>query len=123
MKTFKILIKIVLTATLAYSFQSVGAWWTVAVAGFLISLIISSNGISSFIGGFLGVALLWFITAFARDVQGDSILTAKVAEIFSLPNTFLLILVTAIIGGIVGGMGALLGSHLRSIIMPAPKAY
>lgn len=120
MKTFKVLIKIILTAVLAFSFQTTSAaWWTVAVAGFLISFIISSNGISSFIGGFLGIALLWFIAAMYSDFSTDSILTDKVAAIFSLPNSGLIILITSIIGGLAGGFGALTGSQLRSLIMPS----
>jgi len=120
MKTFKVLIKIILTAVLAFSFQSTAAaWWTVAVAGFLISFIISSNGISSFIAGFLGIALLWFIDAAYTNFTSDSILTDKIAAIFSLPSSGLLVLITSIIGGLAGGLGALTGSHLRSLIMPS----
>ena len=85
------------------------------VASFLISLILSSNGLSSFFAGFLGVGILWFYLAWRVDSTTGSILTDKVAAIFSLPNSFLLFFVTAIIGGLAGGFGALAGSHLRSI--------
>jgi hypothetical protein len=90
-------------------------WWSVVVASFLISLILSSKGLSSFFSGFLGVGILWFYLAWRIDSTTGSILTDKVAAIFTLPNSFLLILVTAVIGGIAGGFGALAGSHLRSI--------
>ena len=87
------------------------------LASFLISLILSSNGLSSFFAGFLGIGLLWFYLAWRIDSNTGSILTDKVAEIFTLPNSFLLIIVTAVVGGLAGGFGALAGSHLRSIFM------
>lgn len=118
MNTFKVLLKIILTAVMAYSLQTMLPWWSVVIASFSISFIISTKGLSSFIGGFLGIGLLWFALAAITDYQTDSILTDRVAGIFSLPNNFLLILITAIIGGLAGGFGALTGSRLRSWIMP-----
>ncbi len=121
MNTFKVLLKIILTAVMAYSLQTMLPWWSVVIASFSISFIISTKGHSSFVGGFLGVGILWFILAAITDFRTDSILTERVAEIFSLPNNFLLILITSIIGGLVGGFGALTGMQLRSLIMPPKK--
>ena len=119
MNTFKVLIKIGLTSLLAFLLQLIFPWWTAVIASFLISFIISSKGLSSFIGGFLGIAMLWFIMAAYRDIATGSILTDRVAAIFSLPNSWLLILVTSLIGGLAGGFGALTGSHLRSWVLPS----
>ena len=114
----KFVIKVGFTAIIAYLLQWYLPWWSVALAGFLISLILSSKASSSFLSGFLGVGMIWFIQAFYIDLHTDSVLTQKVAEILFLPHPFLLILVTAIIGGLVGGMGSLAGSHLRSLFAP-----
>ena len=111
----KFLLKIIFTAASAYLMQFYLPWWSIVVAGFLISLILSSKGVSSFFSGFLGIGLLWFFLAWRIDLANTSILTDKVAAIFSLPNSLLLILITSIIGGLAGGFGALAGSHLRSI--------
>ena len=118
MNSFKVLLNIGFTAILAFLFQTMFPWWSIVIASFLISLIISTKGPSSFLAGFLGIGLLWFTMASIVDIQTGSILTERVAGIFSLPNNFLLILVTAIIGGLVGGFGALTGSTLRTWIMP-----
>ena len=114
MNTYKVLLKIILTAVLAYLLQTILPWWSVVIASFSISFIISTKGLSSFLGGFLGIGILWFALATITDHQTDSILTDRVAGIFSLPNSELLILITAIIGGLAGGFGALTGSYLRS---------
>ena len=117
----KFLLKIIFTAATAYLMQLYFPWWSVVIASFLISLILSSKGWNSFFSGFIGVGVLWFILAFRIDTASDSILTDKVAAIFSLPNAFILILVTALIGGIAGGFGALAGSHFRSIFVKERK--
>ncbi len=121
MRTFRVLIKLVLIAALAYLLQNIFSWWVVVVAALLINFIIYSKGPSSFLSGFLGVGLLWFVTAFITDFSTNSILTDRVAAIFSLPNSQILILITAIIGGIAGGFGGLTGSQLRNWIMPQPN--
>ena len=118
MNSLKVLLKIGFTLILAFLFQTVFPWWSIVVASFLISLIISTKGLSSFIAGFLGIAILWFFSATIIDIKTGSILTERIAAIFSLPNTWLLILITTLIGGLVGGFGALTGSYLRNLIMP-----
>jgi hypothetical protein len=118
MNSFKVLVKIILTALMAYLLQTMFPWWTIVIASFSISFIVSTKGPASFLGGFLGIGILWFILASITDIRTDSILTERVAEIFSLPNSSLLILLTSIIGGLVGGFGALTGNQLRSWIMP-----
>lgn len=111
----KLAIKIVFIAVVAYLLQWYLPWWSVVIAGFIISLILSSNGLVSFLSGFLGVGIYWFILAYMIDSNTNSILTERVASLFSLPDSFLLILVTAVIGGLAGGLGALSGGHLRDI--------
>ena len=118
MNTYKVLLKIILTAVLAYVLQTILPWWSVVLASFAISFIISTKGLSSFLGGFLGIGILWFALATITDYQTDSILTDRVAEILFLPTGKLLILITSIIGGLVGGFAALTGSYLRSWVMP-----
>jgi hypothetical protein len=54
--------------------------------------------------------LAWWIT-----IKNHGILSAKIANVLPLSgNTFLLILVTGLVGGLVGGFGAMTGSYLRS---------
>ncbi len=119
MTSFKVLIKIVFIALLAYLFQITPApWWSVVVASLLMNFIISTKGLSSFVSGFLGIGILWLLLATIIDIHTDSILTERVAGIFSLPNSWLLVLITSVIGGLTGGFGALTGYHLRNLIMP-----
>jgi hypothetical protein len=115
MKAFQVLVKLILTAALAYLLQNVFGWWSVVLAAFLINFIIYSPGPSSFLSGFLGIGLLWFGTALITDISTDSILADRVAAIFSLPNSMLLILITAIVGGLTGGFWCINRKHAKKL--------
>ncbi len=109
----KFVVKIILIIGLCYLLQLVLPFWIVAVASFLINMVIRTNGWSSFFSGFFAVAILWFIVASGIDNRTDSILTDRVAQLFSLSG-FLLIVVSAIVGGLVAGMGGLTARMLHT---------
>ncbi len=88
-------------------------WWSVAVISFIVSLLVNARPGSSFLMGFLGVALLWLLVSFWHDVANDHILSTRMAMLFHLPNYSLFILVTVLIGGLVGGLSAWAGALLR----------
>ena len=48
---YKFIIKIVFTAIVAFLLQIYLPWWSVVIAGFAISFILSSGGLPSFIAG------------------------------------------------------------------------
>jgi len=110
----KILFAIVLTALLSFAVGLYLPWWSIAIAAFLSVLLIPLASGRAFLAGFLGVFLLWFLLALWIDIKNQHILSKKIAEIFPLGgSSFAIILVTAIIGALVGGLAALSGSYLR----------
>lgn len=121
MHNLKFILKVIFTGLIAFLLQFYLPWWSIAIAGLLISFILSSSGISSFFSGFLGISVYWGLLAFIVDNANNQLLSTKVAEIFSLPNSAILILITAFVGGLIGGFGALTGSQLRSLILPIRK--
>ena len=111
----KLLVAILLTGLLALVLGVWLPWWSIAVASLLIGLLIPQRAAKAFLAGFLGIFLLWAIYAFIKDSRNDGLLSAKIAEVLPLGgSSFLLILVTAIIGGLVGGFGGMTGSFLRT---------
>lgn len=112
----KFIIKIILVTVLAFIGQLFLPFWVVAVAGILASLIIRTKGFSSFISGFLGVFILWFLSAYLVDNDTSSLLSQKMTTIIPVGSVFMLILVTAFIGGLAGGFGALTGSMLGALL-------
>jgi hypothetical protein len=110
----KFIVCIVLTALLSFAAGFYLDWWSVALASFIVASLIQQKPGKAYLSGFLGVFLLWAGLAGWIDVQNQGILANKMAEIFPLGGSvFLLILVTAIVGAIVAGFGALTGSYLR----------
>ena len=111
----KLFVAIILTGLLALVAGLWLPWWSIAIASLLIGLLIPQRAGRAFLAGFLGIFLLWAIYAFIKDSRNDGLLSAKIAEVLPLGgNSFLLILVTAFVGGIVGGFGGMTGSFLRS---------
>jgi hypothetical protein len=84
-------------------------WWTMALVALVVGYIFHNRGTVSFTAGFLGAGLLWLAMAYYMDFATHSILTEKVSKLFPL-NVFVM---TAVIGGLVGGFAALTGTLLR----------
>ncbi len=111
----KSIVAIILTALLALLGGIYLQWWSIALAAFIIALLIPQKGGKAFLSGFLGVFLLWGILAWWIDMKNEGILAKKIAAVLPLGgNEYLLILVTALIGGLVAGFAALSGSFLRA---------
>ena len=114
----KVIIKMMLMAGITYFALMALPWWIIAVIAFLISAILPTNDIGSFLSGFLGIGLLWLVLAWKLDIETNSILSAKIASIFPLGgDTTTLVIVTGAVGGIVGGFSSLSGNLLRKIWM------
>lgn len=110
----KFFTKLVLIALIGFIGQLFLPFWIVAIAGILVSLMIKTNGLSSFFSGFIGVFILWLVSAFFINQGTDGILSEKMISIIPVGSVTVLIIVTAFIGGLVGGFGALTGSMLSA---------
>lgn len=84
-------------------------WWTMAIVAFGLGYFFQNKGAVSFVAGFIGVGLLWFIAAYRIDAASQSLLTEKINRIFPL-NVFVLMI---IVGGLVGGFAALTGALMN----------
>jgi hypothetical protein len=114
MKTF---LAILLTAVLGFLAGIFLPWWSIALIAFAVALLIPRRLGAAFLSGFAGIFLLWAIIALWIDNQNNHLLSYKIAEVFHLGgSSILMVLVSAFIGGIVGGFAAMAGSSLR----PAP---
>lgn len=118
----RFIFKVILIIALSYLLELFLPWWSVIIAAFLVNLWLPIKGAIDFMGGFLGVGLLWFVYAWLIDSNSASILSDRIAELFSLPNGSFMIALSGLVGGIVGGFAALSGSQFRRIfIKEAPK--
>jgi len=110
----KFTVTIVLIALLAFALGLFMPWWSIAIAAFIVAAFIQQRPIVSFVAGFIGVFLIWFALAMIIDVRNEHILSKRIALLLPLNgNSFLLILITAFVGAIVGANAALTASFIR----------
>ena len=111
-------VKFIVTTLLIALLSFIGGlflpWWTIAVAAFIVSALIPQQPLTAFFAGFLALFLLWGGMALGIDVANGSILSTRVAGILPLHDSSLaLVLVTGLIGALVGGGGSLTAAYLQ----------
>ncbi|HVM90167.1 MAG TPA: hypothetical protein VMT76_18405 [Puia sp.] len=110
----KFVSSIFLTALLSFFAGLYLPWWSVALSAFVTALLVPEKPWKSFVAAFAGVFILWALLAAVIDSKNSHILSQKIAHIFPLGGSyFLLILVTAFIGALVGGFAGLTASYVR----------
>ncbi len=92
-------------------------WWTIALPCLILGAWLGENGRSSFLYGLFGVGLLWLVQSFYIHITGGSLLTSRMADLFSLPHPSLVIAVTVVIGGLCGGLSTLTGFFFREAFL------
>ncbi|MDB5264134.1 MAG: hypothetical protein JWQ14_3417 [Adhaeribacter sp.] len=93
--------------------QWVLPWWILAVVAFVLAFWLAHRGGEAFWAGFGAIALGWLALSLFFHVRNDGLLTSRVATLFTLPQPWLLLLITALLGGLVGGVAALTGYFFR----------
>jgi uncharacterized protein DUF7003 len=88
-------------------------WWFMAIIAFVIAGLIGKKPGKTFLAGFGAVFVAWAILALLKTIPNDNRLADRVAQLFQLPNWIVLLIVTAFIGGLVGGMAALSGNIVK----------
>lgn len=110
----KTLISFFLMSLLSFSICLYLPWWSIAVASFLVSLAIPQQPGKAFLTGFFSLFVLWFGLSLWISYQNNHILAHRISSLFiKNDNPYLLMLVTALIGALVGGFASLSASFLR----------
>ena len=110
----KFIASLLLTALLSFAACLFLPWWSIAIAAFLVALLIPQKAGKAFITGFAALFLLWGGLSLWMSNANEHILAHKVSVLMiKADNPYLLILATAVIGALVAGFAALTGSYLR----------
>jgi hypothetical protein len=121
MKRFVIFLVI---AILAYVAGSLYPWWSVAVVGFVVILIVPLRPPAAFVIGFLAVFVLWGSMAFYKGIMNDHILDTRISVLFLQRQApWVITGITGVIGGLVTGTAAMTAAFLRTRKRPAPGDY
>ena len=101
---------------LAFIMGSFFEWWTVAIAAFIGGAIFGTSSGKTFAKGMVAVIILWLLMTLYYHFSTQGILSNKIAQILPVGgNVGVLILVTVLIGGLVGGLGAMSGFLVRNL--------
>ena len=112
----KFILSIVLVGLVTYAVGIYGSlpWWSFVLTNLIIAIALPIKPFQAFIAGALGVGALWAGLAFGIDLANNHILSTKVAQILPLGGSYIaLILVTALVGALLGGLASLTGSFVR----------
>lgn len=94
-------------------------WWAVLIPAVLLGAWLLEKSFYAFLIGFSAAGLAWFAQAFYIHIANDAILSTRIAETLSVGSPWILLLITFIIGGILGGSGTLLGVQVKHLLKPS----
>jgi hypothetical protein len=110
----KFVVTTALIALLSFVLGLFFPWWTIAIAAFAVSALIPQRPLLAFLSGFAALFFFWGLLALIVDLRNESILSSRVAAVLPLGGSAIaILLVTAFVGALVGGGGALTASFLR----------
>jgi len=112
----KFIIGIIAVALLSFLAQQVFPWWIIVAITLLVGGFLGMSSGKSFLFGFLGIALMWGIHAFLINQANDGLLASKIGELLGGLSSGLVVLISAALGGLIGGLGAMTGSLGRGLI-------
>ncbi|ALI99118.1 hypothetical protein [Rufibacter tibetensis] len=90
-------------------------WWSIALICFALAFWKARYGGHAFLSGFLAIGATWLGAALFWHLVTDGVLSNRVAAMLTVNSPWILLAVTVLIGGIVGGVSALSGYLVRRL--------
>jgi uncharacterized membrane protein YeaQ/YmgE (transglycosylase-associated protein family) len=96
-------------------------WWSIAIACFLVALLIPQKHGIAFLTGFIALFILWAGMSYWISMHNDHILAGRMSQIIlKKEDPQMIIIITGLIGAFVGGFAALTGSLVRKSVKKQP---
>ena len=112
----KFLTSVVLTALLSVAACLYLPWWSIAVVAFIVAAVVQQKPLASFLAGFVALFVLWAGLSWFISSNNNHLLAHKISIlILKTDSPMVLILVTGLIGALVGGLAALSGSFVQRL--------
>jgi hypothetical protein len=90
-------------------------WWSFLGVCLLLGVLLGRSRKHAFWSGFAAIGLLWGVSALVINIGNSAILSTRMAALFSLPSHWLMVLLTAILGALLGGLATWSGYALRRL--------
>jgi len=114
----KIIVAAILTMLLTFAFGIYLPWWSLAIAAFIVYVLIPVKPGWAFLSAFIGAFLLWGGMAWVISSNNDHILAHRISQvILKKDDPVLLTIVTAILGAAVAGFAGLSGRLFRMMLV------
>ncbi len=114
MRTF--ILFFLLMIILGAGLQLVLPWWSIALLGAVLGYFFQLRPVNGFLYGFLAAATLWGLWSGWLSMANDNILAGRLATLFGGLPPLAMALITAVFGGLLGGLGALTGSLGKGLV-------
>jgi len=95
-------------------------FWMVMICIAVVSAFVGLPAFVSFLGGALGMGLVWVGQSFYLSIYSGSDLPQKMAELIGVGSGMTLVAITGVLGFLIGGLSAWTGSALRKVFTPTP---
>lgn len=104
-----------LLGTLLFTFilSYILPWWIASMVAAIMAFLFPLRHLGNFWAGSLAVALVWGSYALFLTSNNDFILSTKMGALFGGVGAVGMLMLTLIIGGLLGGLGAWVGKRLR----------
>ncbi|MDA0315136.1 MAG: hypothetical protein O2829_06685 [Bacteroidetes bacterium] len=116
----KFLLFTLLSALLGVFLNIVAPYWVIMIAVTLLAALIRPSVWGGFLGGGLGMGLVWLGQTVYISAVTSSALPDKMGALMGFGSGLSLMLLTAVLGFILGGCSGLLGVLSRNLIQKKP---
>ena len=107
-------INFITTLFLSFGLSFILPWWGILITAIITGYFIPLKKLSVFTIPFLAVFLFWLVYSYWLSNGNDFILAKKIAILLPLNgNAYMLIFITALIGGIAAGIAGVFGKQLK----------
>ena len=107
------LLSLVVVTGIAQSFLP---WWILIPVGFMVGLWYQGSIFKSYCLGFVGIFLLWLIAASYFNYSNGGTMAPLLGNLFGNLPGIVSLLMTSVIGGLMGGLSVLNGSLFRTLL-------
>ncbi len=91
-------------------------WWWVMIVPFVFGTVRAKSGWFAFLIGMGSAGLLWLVSSIYYYFTGSAIVTYRITEMIGLGSPLVLIIITAGVAALAGGIACSTGFAIRNII-------
>jgi len=91
-------------------------WWWVMIVPFAYGAAAARSGGKALRAGLIAAGLLWLGTGLFLHLTGSALIASRMARMFGLGNSWLMVLVSALIAAVAAGVSGYAGYAVRALV-------